>query len=75
MRKALLLAVFVSFVALQGCAVPGVLQPVTLDKAVYFKVDKGSINGHGIQVTGDGVTYHSVPCEDGTCQSYGVHPH
>lgn len=54
--------------ALSGCSVGGeLIKPVTMDKAVYMHMDKGSVNGHGIQFTGEGITYHSAPCEDGRC--------
>jgi len=72
MGRVLFLACLIAIMS--GCSVGnGFIKPVTMGKAVYFKVDKGSINGHGVQVTGDGLLYHSVPCEDGMCVYHGEH--
>ena len=58
-----------------GCSIGGdFIKPVTTDKAVYFRVEDGSISGHGLQVTGKGVVYHSVPCDQADCAKIETHP-
>lgn len=58
-----------------ACSVGGdFIKPVTMEKAVYFHVDKGSLNGHGIQITGEGLTYHSAPCKGQECPQHSNIP-
>ncbi len=59
----------VSILFLSGCSVGGdFIKPVTADKAVYFHIEKGSISGYGVQITGENITHQSSLCpKDAGC--------